>query len=155
MERALSSKEIDTLLAGEIFGHLACSDKQNPYIVPLAYVFVGNVIYGQTTEGKKIEILRRNPNVCFQVQKKGNTWKSVICFGTFEELDFDRLEETEASMIVELLTTRLGSIQQSVGISVPFGFTNRASPLSVHNRKSTLFRILVAEKTGKEFLISS
>lgn len=152
MQRTLSDDEIHALLTSEVFGHLACVDSQKPYIVPLAYVFYGNAIYGQTTEGKKIDVLRRNPNVCFQVQKQETSWKSVMCWGTFEELDFEKLEQTEASMIVELLTMRLGAIQSEVGISVPFVFTSKAAPLSLNHKKSTLFRILITEKTGREFV---
>ncbi len=151
MQRTLSDDEIDAVLTSEVFGHLACIDGQKPYIVPLAYVFYGNAIYGQTTEGRKIEIVRRNPNVCFQVQKQEGSWKSVLCHGTFEELDFEKLEQTEASMIVELLTMRLGAIQGDVGISVAFGFSGKAAPLSVNHKASTLFRILLTEKTGREF----
>lgn len=155
MQRTLSDDDIDALLTSEVFGHLACVDGQKPYIVPLAYVFYGNAIYGQTTEGKKIEILRRNPHACFQVQKQEGSWKSVLCWGMFEELDFDQLEQTEASMIVELLTMRLGAIQSDVGISVPFGFTGRAEPLSMDHKKSTLFRFRITEKTGREFALDA
>jgi nitroimidazol reductase NimA-like FMN-containing flavoprotein (pyridoxamine 5'-phosphate oxidase superfamily) len=117
----------------------------------MAYVFYGNAIYGQTTEGKKIDMLRRNPTVCFQVQKLTNHWRSALVNGTFEELDFAKLEQTEASMIVELLTMRLGAIQSTVGVSVPFTFTGKAEPLTVNNKKSTLFRIVITEKSGREF----
>lgn len=152
MDKPLSPDGINELLRSEVFGHLACVDGDKPYISPMAYVFYGNAIYGQTTEGKKIDILRRNPQVCFQVQQKSDCWRSVLCWGTFEELDFDQLEQTEASMIVELLTMRLGAIQSEVGISVPFGFSGKAAPLSVNHKTSTLFRILITEKTGREFL---
>lgn len=151
MERALSDTEMRELLESEVYGHLACSDNGKPYIVPLAYVFHENVLYGQTTEGKKIAILRRNPLVCFQVQQqKEKEWRSVMCWGNFEEFAFEKLNEVEASMIVELLTNRLGSIQENVGIAVPrYSFEQNAVPLLVNNRKSTLFRIVITEKTGK------
>lgn len=152
MHEPLTTDGIDDVLTSEVFGHLACAEGQKPYIFPMAYVFYGNAIYGQTTEGKKVSILRQNPNVCFQVQKKTDLWRSVLCWGTFEELDFDQLEQTEASMIVELLTMRLGTIQSDVGISVPFGFMEQAEPLSVDHKKSTLFRILITEKTGRMFV---
>lgn len=152
MNQPLTTDGINELLTSEVFGHLACVDGQKPYIIPMAYVFYGNAIYGQTTEGRKIDILRQNPQVCFQIQKYTDHWQSVLCWGTFEELDFDKLEQTEASMIVELLTMRLGAIQHEVGISVPFGFSGKAVPLSANNRRSTLFRILVTEKTGREFM---
>src|SRR4029079_330134 len=115
--------------------------------------FHANVIYGQTTEGKKIEILRKNPLVCFQVQKQeGKTWRSVICWGTFEELDFAKLDKAEAVDVAKLLTEHLGSIQDTVGVAVPFSFAESAMPLTVNNRRSTLFRILVTEKTGKFYV---
>ncbi len=151
MERALSDIEMNELLESEIYGHMACSDNGKPYIVPLAYVFRDNVLYGQTTEGKKVEILRRNPLVCFQVQQqKEREWRSVMCWGTFEEFAFEKMDEIEASMVIELLTSRLSGIQQQVGIAVPqYSFEKKTTPLMVNNRKSTLFRIVVAERTGK------
>jgi hypothetical protein len=73
-----------------------------------------------------------------------------MCWGTFEELDFDALEQSEAKEIYKLLTDRLGGIQETVGITIPsFSFSGKAAPLMVHNRKSTLFRIVITEKMGK------
>lgn len=150
MERALSVGETDALLQSEVFGHLGCTDGSRPYVLPLAYVFHDNVIYGQTSEGKKTDILRRNPSVCFQVQRQEeDQWRSVMCWGTFEELDFGKLEKGEAAAIVALLTERLSGIQKNVGITIPFSFADGAAPLVLNKRKSTLFRILVTEKTGK------
>ncbi len=115
MVRDLSGGEIDTLLSREVFGHLGCVDGKRPYVVPMAFVFHDNVIYGQTSEGKKVEMLRRNPLVCFQVEKKGTYgWESAMCFGTFEELDFGELEKPESVEIVRLLTKRIGGIQDGV-----------------------------------------
>jgi nitroimidazol reductase NimA-like FMN-containing flavoprotein (pyridoxamine 5'-phosphate oxidase superfamily) len=151
VERSLSDTEIDALLTSEMFCHLACSEGGKPYVVPMAYVFHKNTIYGQTTEGKKVDILRKNPLACFQVEKREeHHWSSAMCWGTFEELDFDALEQSEAKEIYKLLTDRLGGIQETVGITIPsFSFSGKAAPLMVHNRKSTLFRIVITEKMGK------
>jgi nitroimidazol reductase NimA-like FMN-containing flavoprotein (pyridoxamine 5'-phosphate oxidase superfamily) len=151
MERTLSETEMNALLQSEVYGHLACSDNGKPYIVPLAYVFQNGVLYGQTTEGKKVEILRRNPLVCFQVQQqKENEWRSIMCWGSFEEFEFEKLDETEVSMVAELLTNKLGSIQENVGIGIPqYAFEEKTTPLMVNHRTSILFRIVVTEKTGK------
>ncbi len=155
MEQLLSDTEMDTLLTSEVYGHLACCNNGKPYIVPLAYVFHENVIYGQTTEGKKIEILRNNPLVCFQVQKQNEReWKSVMCWGSFEEMDFDKLEKAEAIPILERLTQRLSGIQENVGIAIPrYSFEEKSTPLMVNDRKSTLFRIIVTEKTGRAYTV--
>ncbi len=76
----------------------------------------------------------------------------MICWGTFEELDFDKLEKTEAMQVFKLLTERIGSIQKNIGIAIPsfsFSFSAKAAPLTVNSRKSILFRILITEKTGR------
>ena len=153
MQGALSNAEIDALLSSEVFGHLGCCDGGKPYIVPMAYVFRENVLYGQTTEGKKVEMLRKNPIVCFQVERlKEREWKSVICWGTFEELDFGELRKPEWMELVKLLTERIGDIQENVGIAVPFSFSKDAAPLTINDRKSTLFRMRITEKTGRFFV---
>lgn len=151
MHRPLSAEGIEELLTSQVFGHLACCDAGVPYIVPIAYIYHDNAIYGQTTEGRKTDILRRNPLVCFQVQQHTDCWRSVLCYGTFEELDFQKLQDNDGTMIVELLTMRLGAIQDDIGITVPFSFNGHATPLSADDRVSTVFRIVISEKTGREF----
>ena len=153
MQGSLSNTEMDELLSSEVFGHLGCSADGKPYIVPMAYVFRENALYGQTTEGKKVEMLRKNPLVCFQVETlKDRQWRSVICWGTFEELAFDELQKPNAVDIVKLLTQRIGAIQENVGIEIPFSFTETAAPMIVNEKKSTLFRIVITEKTGRFYI---
>ncbi len=152
MYAVLSDAEMDSLLESEVFGHLGCTDSRKPYVVPMAYVYHQNVLYGQTTEGKKVDMLRANPLVCFQVERqRDRQWRSVMCWGTFEELDFDELRKPEAVKVVELLTHRIGGIQEDVGIAVPFSFTNGPMALKVNEKSSTLFRIVVTEKTGRKY----
>lgn len=150
MQGQLSDTDIDSLLATEVFGHLGCTDGHKPYVVPMAYVYRDNVLYGQTAEGKKIDMLRANPLVCFQVENhREREWKSAICWGSFEELEFDKLHTPDMVAVATLLTERIGGIQDNVGISIPFSFEKGASAVTVNGKKSTLFRIVVKEKTGR------
>jgi nitroimidazol reductase NimA-like FMN-containing flavoprotein (pyridoxamine 5'-phosphate oxidase superfamily) len=152
MSRALTDAEIDDVLSSERFGRLGCAEDGKPYVFPMAYAFHANALYGQTTEGKKVAVLRRNPLACFQVDRlKGGRWRSVQCWGTFEELDFAGLREPEAMEITRLLTKHLGGIQQDVGILVPFAFGSSAKSLSKDGKASTLFRIAITEKTGRAY----
>lgn len=149
MMGTLTEPEIDALLAQQQFGHLGCCSDGKPYVFPMAYAFHHDVLYGQTTEGSKVEILRRNPHVCFQVQDvQEDGWRSVQCWGTFEELDFESLEHGEASRIVRMLSEHLGSMQSQVGVHISFGEGNKPSPMDVNGKLSTLFRIIVREKSG-------
>ena len=88
MTGQLNDTEINNVLSSQVIGRLACTDNKKPYIVPLTYMYDGKYIYGQTNEGLKLKILRKNPNICFEVEVMTDmrNWKSVIVFGKFEEL---------------------------------------------------------------------
>ena len=79
----LNEMEIKNVLSSQVLGRLACTDGKQPYIIPLTFTYDGNCIYGQTNEGKKMEMLRKNPNVCFEVDMMTDmrNWKSVLVFG--------------------------------------------------------------------------
>jgi nitroimidazol reductase NimA-like FMN-containing flavoprotein (pyridoxamine 5'-phosphate oxidase superfamily) len=48
---------------------IAMVDDGEPYIVPLNYGYAGGCLYMHTArEGRKIDALRRNPRVCFEVE---------------------------------------------------------------------------------------
>lgn len=71
-------------------GRLACARDNQPYIVPMNFASDGDYLYlyGFTTLGQKIEWMRSNPLVCFEIDNvvNHNHWMSVIAFGRYEEL---------------------------------------------------------------------
>jgi nitroimidazol reductase NimA-like FMN-containing flavoprotein (pyridoxamine 5'-phosphate oxidase superfamily) len=69
-------------------GRLACARDGQPYSVPINFVFDGTYLYGFTTLGQKVEWMRSNPLVCFEVDEviSDNQWMSIIVFGRYEEL---------------------------------------------------------------------
>ncbi len=68
------------------YGHLGCCDGDEPYVVPITYVYDNGVIFGFTFEGRKTHVMREHSKVCVQVEDvvDGRSWVSVICWGTFE-----------------------------------------------------------------------
>jgi nitroimidazol reductase NimA-like FMN-containing flavoprotein (pyridoxamine 5'-phosphate oxidase superfamily) len=100
----LNDSQMISILSSQALGRLACTDGEHPYIVPLTYTYDGEYIYGQTSEGTKLEILRKNPNVCFEVDRLTDmrNWQSVIAYGTFEEL-----KAKEAEKAREILFSRV------------------------------------------------
>jgi nitroimidazol reductase NimA-like FMN-containing flavoprotein (pyridoxamine 5'-phosphate oxidase superfamily) len=84
----LSPTEIEELLASEHTGHLGCSANGEVYVVPITFVYSDDQMYGYTHEGKKIDMMRHNPQVCVQVERvaMGNEWKSVIVWGEYHEI---------------------------------------------------------------------
>ena len=84
----LDEHQMNNLLSSQVIGRLACSAGDQPYLVPLTYTFDGSYIYGQTKEGMKLDVLRKNPNVCFEVDQMTDmaNWQSVIVLGVLEEV---------------------------------------------------------------------
>ncbi len=150
MQRELTAAEMDALLESQVTGHLACQSGGRPYIIPLAYYHRDGVLYGQTMEGKKTEILRQHPDVCFQVQALGSDgWESVVCWGKFEEVDLSAPLAPELLESLAGLVARLGVVQQSVGVKVEFD-ASRSLPI-VGQGHGTIFRIQITERTGRAF----
>jgi len=59
---------IDAILASETVMHLALCDGNVPFLVPVFFAYDGEAIYFHSAPaGTKIEILKRNPLVCFEV----------------------------------------------------------------------------------------
>lgn len=87
----LNSAESIKLLERNRFGHLACHVKDGIYLVPITYAFEDGYIYSHSKLGQKIKMMRKSPQVCVQVEEVQDffRWKSVIAWGTFEELKGD------------------------------------------------------------------
>lgn len=90
----LSDKQIDELLFSQSIGRLGCYADGKIYVVPVTYVYDGQNIICHSREGMKLEMMRKNPDVCFEVDKMENmaNWQSVIAWGTFVELNGEEAE---------------------------------------------------------------
>ena len=68
----LSPEEIEKILSRNYIAHLACVDENStPYLVPITFYYQAeeNAFVCYTSEGKKIEILRKNPKVSVLVSE--------------------------------------------------------------------------------------
>lgn len=106
----LNKSQINNVLLSQVVGRLACTDGKQPYIVPVTYIYDGQFIYGQTNEGAKLKMLRKNPNVCFEVDMMTDmrNWQSVLIYGKFEELnnaDAEKAKEAFFGRIFSLSTS--------------------------------------------------
>lgn len=88
MQIDLTPKECEHILESHHYGHLGCIDDHQPYVIPITYVYSEGFMYGFSLEGHKIDIMRKNPNICIQVERveSGIEWESVLCWGLFEEV---------------------------------------------------------------------
>ena len=85
---SISRAECVEVLKRMTLGRLGCSLKDQPYIVPVTFSYETGSIYIFSTVGRKIEYMRQNPKVCFQVDEicTPSNWMSVIVYGTYCEL---------------------------------------------------------------------
>lgn len=59
---------IDSIIARADVCRLALSGDNNPYLVPLCFGYDGTCLYFHSAgAGRKIDMLRRNPAVCFEM----------------------------------------------------------------------------------------
>lgn len=66
----LTDSEARAFLADQTWGRLATVGPEGPYITPLHYVLSDDIIYfHSSTEGKKLDNLRADNRVCFEVSK--------------------------------------------------------------------------------------
>jgi nitroimidazol reductase NimA-like FMN-containing flavoprotein (pyridoxamine 5'-phosphate oxidase superfamily) len=85
---------IEEIIHSALVCRLALSENDQPYIVPLSFGYQDHTLYFHgSSEGKKIEIINKNPNVCFEFDVSteilkaekacqwGMRYKSIIGFG--------------------------------------------------------------------------
>ena len=86
----LTKEECITLLSDNYIGRIAYISQGNPDIIPITYYYdhEHNSIITYSGMGGKIEAMRKNKSVSFQVDEitSLDQWKSVLLYGEFEEL---------------------------------------------------------------------
>lgn len=111
----LNKREIIDLLERQLIGRLGCHADDETYVVPVNYIFRNNAIYAHTGNGKKLEMMRKNPKVCFQVDEIQDTfrWKSVIVWGIFEELTGEERQQAMQGIIHRIMPLTDNKTQHS------------------------------------------
>jgi len=131
---ALTDAEAHAFLDRQVVGRVGCHLDGQTYVVPVIYAWDGDCVYVQSIEGQKIEMMRANPRVCFEVDeyRSGGGWRSVIVDGTYEEMHGD-----DASAALALLVRRFSG--------TPVGHGERRHS----DRAPVAFRIRPERTTGR------
>ncbi len=141
----LSKTEVEELLYNNNLGRIGCSYNGKTYVVPVNYVYDGRSIIAHSTEGLKIQIMRKNPSVCFEVDHVENNknWQSVITQGTYMEITGER-ERYDA---MKLFVDRMLKLKISTTAHPPEIAPERLRT-GTSSVKPVIYRILLLEKTG-------
>lgn len=141
----LTMPEIERLLSEEVVGRIGCSNGQMVYIVPISYAYDGEYIYCHTHEGLKVDIMRNNPRVCFEVDHLQNmaNWQSVVAHGTFEELVDEKLRKDALQRLHGRVLPLVSSETTHLSRDWPF------PPAEFNKIAGVTFRVRLEEKTGR------
>lgn len=142
----LERPEIDALLSRQVTGRLGCHANGITYIVPVNYVYKDGAVYAHSAPGKKIDMMRENPKVCFEVDEIKNifNWKSVIGWGRFEELSDMEAQQQAMQLLIHRI---MPLIDQPTG-HPSHGFT--ANEYDPGNQFDLIvYKITLDEATGR------
>jgi nitroimidazol reductase NimA-like FMN-containing flavoprotein (pyridoxamine 5'-phosphate oxidase superfamily) len=144
----LNSEQIEQVLRSEVIGRIGCHANGQTYVVPITYAYDGERVICHSSQGMKIQMMRSNPEVCFEVEQVDNlaNWRSVIARGKYEELHGET-----ATKAIALLVERVMPIMASATVHLSHveealrqGKDYQLSPQAV------IFCIHLSEKTGRE-----
>jgi nitroimidazol reductase NimA-like FMN-containing flavoprotein (pyridoxamine 5'-phosphate oxidase superfamily) len=136
--------ELRRILEAARVCRVAMVDGDRPYLVPLSFALDGeDLVLHSAMEGRKLEVLRRNPSVCFEVEEgvevavgstpcdTGMRFRTVIGFGEVEFVE----DGAERARLLTLFVPRYGPV------GVPIS--------EVVARRTVVMRVRVRELTGK------
>jgi len=137
--------EVESMLHNQMIGRIGCSHEGNVFVVPITYAYDGTFIYCHSKVGLKIEMMRNNPSVCIEVDQVINMtdWKSVIVWGTYEELKDDEARKVGIQIFSERMKPFVASETLGPMMRQPEPHPPDIGP------KPVFFRIKVTKKTSR------
>ena len=141
----LNETGIEELIHHQLIGRVGCHADGITYVVPLSYAYDGTYIYGHTFEGMKVQMLRKNPSICFEVDNTINlaNWQSVIGWGTYEELPGGPERDDAVQKLQNRVLPVLSSETMHLSPQWPFPSGSGSEIQGI------IFRIRLTDKTGR------
>ncbi len=138
----LTPSQIEEILRSHAIGRIGCHARGRTYVVPITYAYDGKSIVCHTGLGLKVDMMRENPMVCFEVEDLRHlpSWSSVIAQGRYQEL-----EGAAATAALDELVARMSS---SPPYPMPWEGAGLYNP-SYEQRPEIVFRITLFEKSGR------
>jgi nitroimidazol reductase NimA-like FMN-containing flavoprotein (pyridoxamine 5'-phosphate oxidase superfamily) len=138
----LSPEQIEQVLLHEVVGRIGCHAEGKVYVVPISYAYRDGAVYGHSLEGRKVQMMRKNAAVCFEVDHMQDlgTWQSVIAQARYEELT-----GPQAVDAMHVLTARMAPLITSPANTPTHGKMSGAA----HAPNAVVFRLVLQERTGR------
>lgn len=142
---ALDADECRAILTRQRMCVLATADGDQPYAVPIFYGFDGVTVYLGIAEGRKTEVLERNPRLCLTIAEvgPGDSWRSVLVLGRAEWIE-DGAERTVAIRVMMEHNRRPERQAITAQANSP-----AAAGSAQRHRRGRMLRVAEAEITGR------
>ena len=111
---------MELIIKGSSVCRLGLSDDNRPYVIPVCFGFSDNTLYFHSAhEGKKIDILKKNNNVCFEfdidheIVAADNPcnwtmkYRSVVGFGKVSIIEGAQEKRNVLAMIMEQYSDKM------------------------------------------------
>lgn len=140
----LNDKEIEAVLKNNLLGRIGCHNEGRTYVVPISYVYDGKDIIAHSVPGMKIQMMRKNPRVCFEVDEMTdyNNWRSVIAWGEYQEIR----DPWERYRAIKSFVDRTMEIKMNETAMSP---STNEKAVNWANARPVIYRIVILEKSGR------
>ncbi len=136
------------VLSRNYIGRIAFISGGTPEIIPITFHYdqEQHSIISYSAEGTKIESMRKNKSVSFQVDEiyALDKWKSVLVHGRYEEL-----KGVDAKHILRVFTDGVKKVLHEKE-NIDVHYINEFSSKVEDHKLSVIYRINITEVTGKE-----
>ncbi|WP_457551227.1 pyridoxamine 5'-phosphate oxidase family protein [Desulfobacula sp.] len=115
-----NTKDIEKILMDNKVCRLAMVDENKPYMVPMNFGYSnGCLFFHCAKQGRKIELIKKNPNICFEVDQLvklnkaklacdwGAEFKSVIGSGRAQFLEDSKEKKAALNIIMSHYSERV------------------------------------------------
>jgi nitroimidazol reductase NimA-like FMN-containing flavoprotein (pyridoxamine 5'-phosphate oxidase superfamily) len=137
----------EELLKTQLLGRIGCHADGTTYIVPVHYVYDDPNVYAHSAKGLKIDLMRKNPEVCFEIDNVESffNWQSVICWGLFEEITDMREMQQAMQKIIDRIEPYLSKAEDA---HPSHGIADFASEIGT-DKELVVYKIKITKKTGR------
>jgi len=149
--------EINDVLESAKVGRLGLYDAGYPYVVPVNFAFeTGHIYFHSADVGTKIELMKENPSVCFEVDQYIKTvdasnvcgydtaYRSVIAFGKARILE----DAEEKAKALRLIVSKYARPEEARKLETRIVEAHRSS----HGSRTVVVDILIQQMTGKHHI---
>jgi uncharacterized protein len=149
---------MERILEAESVGYLGLSGDE-PYVVPLNYTYAdGRILFHCALEGRKLEMIRANPRVCFAVSRQAThptehsgqlcstPYESVICWGAARIVE----DVSERQQVLQAFQIRYATPEKPRA-SISLESTARCGAVEIVVTRMTGRRVHADERTRWEW----